>query len=114
MLYFSKYYFICTYSGLKYRVCVNLNKTGPVIFTLGLVLLGTSKRIFQSKTQRQFFLRKLNFLHLVGGYNGIGDRVNNSYTPIVNRYVQYVQMTLLPAVSTLLSLIGETISLIIS
>lgn len=99
--------------NLLYRVCVNLNKTGPVSFTLGLVLLGALKRIFQLKTQRRFFLRTLNFLHSVGGYNGIVDRVNNSYTPIVKLYVRAndlitgrehaVQNT---------NLIGETISLI--
>lgn len=59
------------------------------------------------------FLRTLNFLHLVGVYNDIGDRVNNSYTPFVNLYVRAKDLiTGREHAVKNTNLIGETMSLI--
>lgn len=35
--YIVQYWILCIHSGLNYRFCVNLNKTGPVVFVLVLV-----------------------------------------------------------------------------
>lgn len=112
ILFFSKYYFIYVFWSKIQGLCkFEQNRSSNFNSRFGSSW-GIKADISVGKST-SIFLRTLNFLCLVGGYNGIGDRVNNSYTPFVNLYVRANGLiTGREHAVKNTNLIGETISLI--